>query len=232
VLYSNILANYHKIGLLYLLRIRILPQKVSPGCHILLLAPFVSILWQTTQEVAMHYHINHGSIEICQGDIADQETAAVVNAANNLLWMGSGVAGALKRKGGPVIEQEAMALGPAEIGTAVLTSGGSLKAGCVIHAVVMGQNMHTDAGFISAATRASLDLAEERRLESISFPALGTGVGAFSIFHCARIMLDEAIKFLADARNVRLVRFVLFDRQAADAFKEELSLQFSSKRHA
>jgi O-acetyl-ADP-ribose deacetylase len=180
----------------------------------------------------MHYHINQGSIEIRRGDIADQDTAVVVNAANNLLWMGAGVAGALKRKGGEAIEKEAMALGPAQIGTAVMTSAGALKAQCVVHAVVMGQNLHTDAGSIRSATRASLSLAEQHRMESISFPALGTGVGGFSVFHCARIMLDEAITFLIEARNVRLVRFVLFDQQSVDAFTEELSLQFSSKRHS
>ncbi len=179
----------------------------------------------------MHYHINQGSIEVLRGDIADQDTIAVVNAANNLLWMGAGVAGAIKRKGGESIEEEAVALGPVDVGKAVMTSGGTLKAKYVIHAVVMGQSLHTDAAAIQSASRSALQLAEKKQIPSISFPALGTGVGGFSVFHCAKIMLGEAINFLVEAKYVRLIRFVLFDQETTDAFSGELDLQFSSKRH-
>jgi len=179
----------------------------------------------------MNIKIDHGSIEVIQGDIADQATDAIVNAANNHLWMGGGVAGAIKRKGGEEIEREAVAQGPVEIGQAVITSAGSLKAKHVIHAAVMGQDLHTSADFITKATRSTLRLAEEEHLTSISFPALGTGVGGFSIFHCAKIMLTEAIEFLMRSKSVRRVRCVLFDEQTFHAFEEELHLQFSSKRH-
>ena len=175
--------------------------------------------------------ISGRSVEVIRGDITEQETEAIVNAANNHLWMGAGVAGAIKRRGGEDIEREAVALGPIDIGGAVLTSGGTLKAKHVLHAAVMGQDLHTDAENIRAATKSALQLAERHKLASLSFPALGTGVGGFSVFHCAKIMMTEAIDFLQSAMHVRLVRFVLFDQQTYDAFEQELRLQFSSKRH-
>ena len=107
-------------------------------------------------------------------------TDAVVNAANNAFWMGAGVAGALKARGGQEIEAEAMAQGPVEPGECVVTSGGRLPARYVIHAAVMGQDLRTSAALIERATRNSLALAEAR-VWSIAFPAFGTGVGGFSI---------------------------------------------------
>src|ERR1041385_3021188 len=162
----------------------------------------------------MRIAVYKGAIEILLGDITEQSTDAIVNAANNHLWMGSGVAGAIKRKGGMMIEDEAVAQGPVEIGDAVITSGGTLKAKYVIHAVSMGQDLHTDEHKIRTATRSALKLADEKKLSSICFPALGTGVGSFSVFHCANIMIVEAIEFLSAAKspNVHYIGFVLFDQ--------------------
>lgn len=179
----------------------------------------------------MKVNIAKHILEISQGDITEQDTVAIVNAANNFLWMGSGVAGAIKRKGGQEIETDAIAQGPIEIGQAVITNGGKLKAKFVIHAAAMGQDLNTDADKVKLATKNSLKLAELRGIQSISFPAIGTGVGGFSIFQCANVMLLEAIDFLQKSQNLKLVRFVLFDEQGYDAFNEELKLQFSSKRH-
>ncbi len=179
----------------------------------------------------MRYPINHGSIEILQGDITDQECDAIVNAANNHLWMGAGVAGAIKRKGGEEIERQAVAQGPVDVGKAVITSGGKLKAKHIIHAAVMGQDLHTDANKIRISTLNALQLADKNLVTSISFPALGTGVGGFSVFHCAKIMITETIEFLIQSTHLRHLRFVLFDKLTFDAFEEELKLQFSSKRH-
>ena len=179
----------------------------------------------------MHVTINHNSIEILRGDITDQDADAIVNAANNHFWMGGGVAGAIKRNGGEEIERDAVAQGPVEVGKAVLTSAGKLKAHYVLHAAVMGQDLHTDEQKIRTATRSVLQLAEQKRISSLSFPALGTGVGGFSVFHCARIMLTEAVEFLQKSVQVRNIRFVLYDQPAFDAFEQELKLQFSSKRH-
>src|SRR5882724_4651719 len=103
------------------------------------------------------------TIEIADGDIAAQTTDAVVNAANNAFWMGSGVAGALKARGGDAIEEEAMAQGPVEPGECVVTSGGRLPARYVIHAAVMGQDLQTSAALIARATRNSLARAEAQR---------------------------------------------------------------------
>lgn len=180
----------------------------------------------------MKIHVNRGEIEIVGGDITAQDTAAVVNAANNHLWMGGGVAGAIKRAGGTAIETEAISKGPVEVGEAVLTGAGGLKARHVIHAAVMGQDLHTDEAKIRKATQSSLKIAEKNGIESLSFPALGTGVGGFSIHHCARIMIEEAVGYLAGKTAVRLVRFVLFDAEAVKAFEDELRVQFSAKRHS
>jgi O-acetyl-ADP-ribose deacetylase (regulator of RNase III) len=176
----------------------------------------------------MNIHVGKGLISVVQGDIADQETDAIVNAANDHLWMGSGVAGAIKHKGGAAIEREAMAKGPIPVGTAVITSAGSLKTKRVIHAAVMGQDLHTNADFIEKATRGSLWLAEHEGLGSISLPALGTGVGGFSLFHCASLMVGVAIEFMISAAVLREVRFVLYDKEAKEAFENELKNRFTA----
>lgn len=176
----------------------------------------------------MKIPIGKASIEVLKGDITDEQTDAIVNAANNHLWMGAGVAGAIKKKGGPEIETEAVAKGPVEIGAAVITSGGALTAKHVIHAAGMGQDLQTDENKVRSATHSSLAIAEENRLESISFPAIGTGVGGLEMHQCARIMLNEAIEFLMNTAHLRTVRFVLFDDDGYAAFEKELRGIFSS----
>ena len=155
-----------------------------------------------------------------QGDIAQQEADAIVNAANNHLWMGAGVAGAIKRAGGREIETEAVAKGPIPIGEAAVTGAGRLKARYVIHAAVMGQDLRTDADKIRRSTQATLRRADELGLKSIAFPALGTGVGGFSPDECARVMLD-AVEAHAAAGTTSLERviFVLYDAPAYEAFQ-------------
>src|SRR5437667_1930830 len=108
-------------------------------------------------------------IEIIEGDITAQDTDAIVNAANNHFWMGAGVAGAIKRRGGPEIEAEAMRQGPVEPGECVITSGGRLAATHVIHAAVMGQDLQTSAAIIERSTRNSLLLADQQQLGSVAF---------------------------------------------------------------
>ena len=165
-------------------------------------------------------------IEVVDGDISAQHVDAVVNAANNHFWMGAGVAGAIKARGGPEIEAEAMALGPVAVGECVITSGGRLKARHVIHAAVMGQDLQTSAEIIARASRNALALADARRLESVSLPAFGTGVGGFDINNCARIMIGEVRDHAAAATSLRLVRLVLFGqrpyREVADVAYEML----------
>ena len=164
------------------------------------------------------------TIEVVQGDITEQDVDAIVNAANNHLWMGSGVAGAIARRGGRGIEDEAIRQGPIHVGEAVLTSGGALLARYVIHAAAMGQDLQTDGEKIRAATAAALDLARARGCKSLAVPALGTGVGGFPARECARIMLDAVRSASAAAEAVPLVRFVLFDAETAQVFREAAGL--------
>lgn len=164
-----------------------------------------------------------GSIlELAKGDIAEYDGDAVVNAANNHFWMGSGVAGAIKRKGGTAIEQEAMSQGPMPVGSAVITSGGTLKARFVIHAAVMDQDLQTDGGKIAEATRSALTLAESRKLSSIALPALGTGVGGFPLGEAARVMMKEVVGVFSRPHSLRRVTFILYDAAAYQAFENEL----------
>jgi O-acetyl-ADP-ribose deacetylase (regulator of RNase III) len=158
------------------------------------------------------------TLEIVEGDIAAQDVDAVVNAANNAFWMGAGVAGALKARGGREIEAEAMAQGPVAPGECVVTSGGRLPARSVVHAAVMGQDLQTSADLIDRATRAALAAAEARGAVSIAFPAFGTGVGGFPLEECAAVMLDAIRAHAPEARSLRLVRLVLFGRAAYEAF--------------
>jgi O-acetyl-ADP-ribose deacetylase (regulator of RNase III) len=167
----------------------------------------------------------NGEIQITKGDITEAATEAIVNAANNHLWMGAGVAGAIKRKGGIEIEQEAVSKGPVKVGEAVITGAGKLKAKYVIHAAGMGQDLQTDARKVKDATRSSLELAESHKISSIAFPAIGTGVGGFPVSECARIMVGEAASFLQKSKSLRKVTFVLFDEFTADAFRAALKSQ-------
>ena len=154
------------------------------------------------------------TLDITDGDIAAEQTDAVVNAANDHFWMGGGVAGALKARGGAAIEAEAMALGPVHVGECVITSAGRLSARHVIHAAVMGQDLHTSAEIIARATRNTLTLADDRGLTSLSLPAFGTGGGGFPIDECAEIMIAAMRDHARRARSLRLVRLVLFGQRA------------------
>ncbi len=164
-------------------------------------------------------------VEVQQGDITQLEFDALVNVANNRLWMGGGVAGALKRAGGKEIEAEAVKKGPIPIGEAVSTGAGKLKAKYIIHAAVMGQDLQTDAEKIREATKNSLLRGDELGIKSIAFPALGTGVGGFPLDKCARIMIGEVFRYSATETGLEKVAFVLFDQPAYRAFKQEFDIQ-------
>lgn len=158
-------------------------------------------------------------IELFQGDITTLEVDAIVNAANNRLLMGAGVAGAIKRRGGQEIEDEGVRKGPIPVGEAAVTGAGKLRARYVIHAAVMAMDFETDAKKIRDATRNTLKRARELGIKSIAFPALGTGVGDFPLDECARIMLDEVHKGAADLERVV---FALYGAEAHEAFERVL----------
>jgi O-acetyl-ADP-ribose deacetylase (regulator of RNase III) len=160
-------------------------------------------------------------LAVREGDIAAVEADAVANAANDRLWMGAGVAGALKRAGGDEIEQEAMGLAPIPLGSAVATGAGRLPARWVIHGAVMGQDLRTDGDLVGRTTRSCLELADELGCRSLVLPAFGTGVGGFALSDCARIMVGEAQSF--EPRSLEHVIFAVFGGEAYEVFSSALS---------
>jgi O-acetyl-ADP-ribose deacetylase (regulator of RNase III) len=160
-------------------------------------------------------------LSIVEGDITALEVDAVANAANNALWMGAGVAGAIKRAGGEEIEREAVAKGPIEVGKAVATTAGRLPARWVIHGAVMGQDLRTNAELVRRTTESCLCVADELGAESLALPAFGTGVGGFPLDECARIMVDAASSF--EPQRLRRVVFAVFGSEAKAAFESALA---------
>ena len=148
-----------------------------------------------------------------EGDITALAVDAIANAANDHLWMGAGVAGAIKRAGGDEIEREAVAKGPIPVGTAVATGAGRLAAIYVVHGAVMGQDLRTSADLIEETTRSCLAVADELGCESLALPAFGTGVGGFPLDECARIMVAAARGY--EATTLRRVVFAVFGAEAA-----------------
>jgi O-acetyl-ADP-ribose deacetylase (regulator of RNase III) len=171
----------------------------------------------------MRAKVGAASIAVERGDITDRDVDAIVNAANSTLAMGAGVAAAIKRKGGVLIEEEAMRQGPIEVGEAVLTPGGNLAATHVIHAVAMGPDLKTDPDTIARTTRAVLALADKHRLTSIALPALGTGVGHVAPTAAADAMLTAVVTHLKSAKTtLKRVVFVLYQDEALRAFTDTL----------
>jgi O-acetyl-ADP-ribose deacetylase len=160
-------------------------------------------------------------LEVAQGDITALEVDAIANAANNHLWMGAGVAGAIKRAGGEEIEREAVALGPIEVGDAVATSAGRLRARYVVHGAVMGQDLRTSGQLIERTTRRCLEVADELGCSSLALPAFGTGVGGFPLDECARLMVGVAREY--EPRSLRRVVFGVFGAEAEGAFSKALA---------
>ena len=159
-------------------------------------------------------------IHIQQGDITEVDVDAIVNAANNDLILGAGVAGAIYRKGGESIQQECNEIGSIPVGYAAITRAGKLKARYVIHAASMGLgDIRTTAKSLRTSTAHSLRIAGEYKLKSIAFPAVGTGVSGFPMEECAQIMLTEVIQHLQGETSVDNVYFVLFDSRARDTFQ-------------
>jgi O-acetyl-ADP-ribose deacetylase len=159
-------------------------------------------------------------IQIQQGDLTEMDVDAIVNAANNDLILGAGVAGAILRKGGESIQRECNEIGSIPVGYAAITGAGRLKARYVIHAASMGLGgERTSAKALRTSTAHSLRLAAERKLKSIAFPAVGTGVSGFPVDECAQIMLTEAAQHLKGDTSLETVYFVLFDEDSRKVFE-------------
>lgn len=170
----------------------------------------------------MEVKINKSKVQLIRRDITEQDTDAIVNAANQHLQLGGGVAGAIRKKGGPDIQAECNKIGGTFVGGAVITTAGNLKAKYVIHAVGPRLGEGNEDEKLKNATYNSLKVAEENNLVSISFPAISTGIFGYPVDKCARIMLSESIKYLKESTKIKKVVFCLFDVKTYKVFEDTL----------
>lgn len=162
------------------------------------------------------------TLELVEGDITDLDVDVVVNAANQHLQLGAGVAGAIRTKGGPSIQEECDRIGGTPVGTAVMTGAGHLKAKQVIHAVGPQMGEGDEDKKLASAVRAALALADRRGFKSIALPAISTGIFGFPIDRAARIMLTEVQRFLQGGTKLDRVVLCLYNEEAFAVFKKEL----------
>jgi O-acetyl-ADP-ribose deacetylase (regulator of RNase III) len=172
----------------------------------------------------MEVKINQGLLALVMGDITDQETDAIVNAANPRLMGGAGVDGAIHRAGGPSIMAETRKIGGCPTGQAVITTGGNLKAKYVIHAVgpVYQGGMQGEADLLRSAYHSSFALAAAQGLKTIALPAISAGIYGYPLSEAAHIALKTAVDYLREHTDIEIIRFVLFDRRTYDGFEAEL----------
>lgn len=165
-----------------------------------------------------------GGIDIVvrKGDITETDCRAVVNAANNEFRMGGGVAKAIKKKGGEQIEDEVVKQGPVNIGDSVISGAGKLKADFVIHSATMGLDFKTNGEYIRKAVKTALRAAQEKKIDSVAFPALGCGTGGFSFKNSAKIMAQEVFTYCKEIDNpeVKTIEFVLFTEKGYADFQK------------
>ena len=166
--------------------------------------------------------VNNSLIQLVQGDITEMNTDAIVNAANAQLILGGGVAGAIKRKGGPKIQEECNKIGGTFVGGAVITTGGHLKAKYVIHAVGPRMGEGREREKLKNATLNSLKLIDKHKQKSISFPAISTGIFGYPIEQCAQIMISTVKEYLKGATQIKEVVFCLFTKSDFEVFEKEL----------
>jgi O-acetyl-ADP-ribose deacetylase len=159
-------------------------------------------------------------IEIRQGDITELDVDAIVNAANNDLQLGGGLAGAIRRRGGPGIQAECDEIGTIPVGGAAITSGGELKARHVIHAASMQLGGRTTAHALRSSTAHALRIASQKGVKTIALPAIGAGIGGFPMRECAEIMLRETEKHFEHPTSIEKVCFVLLDNDALVTFQD------------
>jgi len=152
---------------------------------------------------SMKKTVNNSVIELIEGDITEMKTDAIVNAANAALQLGGGVAGAIRRKGGPKIQEECDKVGGTFVGGAVITTGGNLKARYVIHAVGPRMGEGNEDAKLRNATLNSITVAEKNKLKSIAFPAISTGIFGFPLDRCANNMLSATVEYVKGKTNIK-----------------------------
>ncbi|PIZ20253.1 MAG: O-acetyl-ADP-ribose deacetylase [Deltaproteobacteria bacterium CG_4_10_14_0_8_um_filter_43_12] len=172
----------------------------------------------------MEVEVNQSTVSLVEGDITEEGTDAIVNAANSRLAGGGGVDGAIHRSGGPAIMEECRKIGGCPTGKAVITTGGNLNARYVIHTVgpVYNGGGRNEAALLESAYRESLKLASSKGLRSIAFPSISTGAYGYPLAEAANIALKTVIDYLKANTDITLVRFVLFGRQAYDEYEKTL----------
>jgi len=159
-------------------------------------------------------------IHLKLGDLTEMTTEAIVNAANNDLILGGGVAGAINRKGGPDIQDECQRIGPIRVGQAAITGAGHLRCRYVIHAASMALGGRTTEPHLRSSVEHALQIARERKLKSIAFPAVGAGIAGFPMRRAAEVMLEAAGRHLEEGTTLQEIWFVLFDQQGYETFDE------------
>ncbi len=172
----------------------------------------------------MQVKVGQAILELVEGDITQQDTEAIVNAANEQLRVGGGVDGAINRAGGPKIQEEARKIGHCPTGQAVITTGGNLKAKYVIHTVgpIYRNGLKGEPQLLASAYRESLKLASARGVKSLAFPSLSTGVYGYPVADAARVALSTVKEYLAEHPEIELVRFVLFGKPTFEAYDRAL----------
>ncbi|HZE22059.1 MAG TPA: O-acetyl-ADP-ribose deacetylase [Desulfobaccales bacterium] len=172
----------------------------------------------------MEVKVGQAILELVEGDITQQDTDAIVNAANKYLRPGGGVDGAIHRAGGPEIEAECRQLGGCPTGEARITTGGNLKARYVIHTVgpIYKDGVHGEPELLASCYRESLKLASARGLQSLAFPSISTGVYGYPMADAARVALATVKEYLTHHPEIERVRFVLFGRPAYEVYAKVL----------
>jgi len=167
--------------------------------------------------------VNGVTVRLISADLTERDVDAIVNAANDRLQHGGGVAGAIVRKGGRIIQEESDRIGFAAVGTAVITTGGRLKARHVIHTVGPRMGEGDEDNKLRRAMNSVLKLATENGLTSISVPAISAGIFGFPKDRCAKILVNETVAFLKNGPKsaLKLVEFCIFDQEAYAFFKSD-----------
>ena len=167
----------------------------------------------------MNFKAGNTTIVVKQADITEEDTVAIVNAANSALQHGGGVAGAIREKGGKILQEEADKIGHVPVGSAAITNGGNLKAQFVIHAVGPRMGEGNEDEKLRNATSNSLRLADSEGIHTISFPAISTGIFGYPIERCAMIMLESVHQYCEGETKLQEIRFCLFDESATQVFE-------------